>query len=262
MTASGARPTKARRRVQRVGTGQGYGARLWAAVWAGPSFGTGACYELATGATDAALSAWCCPAPLAPLGLTATAVTACCQFVFHRPGLPAGFYSTADKHLLTVDDPPAAVTTARRLQALYEAVETPEALRARRESGVRRGYPRRNRRLAGGKSGKSGGGGVCTGDVFCSDVGGTFDGTGSVYVFVDMYDRYDYMSCDWIAADITTANGYTLPGDCESAGTSHQAECCGVGLDLPPPAPMYDPCDTGSCPMASRGDGHCDACHP
>ena len=182
--------------------------------------------------------------------------------VFHRPGLPAGFYSTADKHLLTVDDPPAAVTTARRLQALYEAVETPEALRARRESGVRRGYPRRNRRLAGGKSGKSGGGGVCTGDVFCSDVGGTFDGTGSVYVFVDMYDRYDYMSCDWIAADITTANGYTLPGDCESAGTSHQAECCGVGLDLPPPAPMYDPCDTGSCPMASRGDGHCDACNP
>ena len=36
------------------------------------------------------------------------------------PGLPAGFYSTADKHNLTIDEPPVAVTTARRLQALFE----------------------------------------------------------------------------------------------------------------------------------------------
>ena len=94
--ASGARPTKARRWVQRVGTGHGHDARGcgppclgrvggWVGVggWeGGGSFGRGACF--ATGATGAALSAWCCPTPLVPLRLTAI-VTACYLFPPARP---------------------------------------------------------------------------------------------------------------------------------------------------------------------------------
>ena len=177
-----------------------------------------------------------------------TVRSACCRVLL--PGLPAGFFSTADKHILSIDDPPAAAATARRLQA--EAVEAPEARRAHRG---RFRQSRRNRRLAGkGGGGDSIGGGSIGG----GSMGGGSMGGGGIVGGGESEGSYGEGELEASPPPGPTADTKE-PG----AGLKDQHADTTNELGFHTGMPVAtSACDTSGCPAASRGDGYCDtACN-